>query len=129
MVGLKKMFLTRKKTKKLYFDKKDNLFFVCVFVYSTEEKKLVYERVLKRQKAVLRLQRRVFFTAPGARSQIHTFLIFNFKNINSKKDKTFMFHFEFIFLFVLLCVFLVLLKTVFFSEHVIFTSCFTFKIR
>jgi hypothetical protein len=40
------MFSTRKKTKNLYLDKKDNLFFVCVFVYDTEEEKLVYERVL-----------------------------------------------------------------------------------
>ena len=41
------MFLTSKSQKKLYLDKKDNLFFfVCVFVDYTKEKKLVYERVL-----------------------------------------------------------------------------------
>jgi hypothetical protein len=41
------MFLTSKKLKKLYLDKKDNLFFLCVSLWIIQKKKkLVYERVL-----------------------------------------------------------------------------------
>ncbi len=69
-------------------------------------------------------------TARGRAKQLHTFLVFNFKNMYNQKNKTFMFLFEkiekkeFSFLFycfnvfkaIKLCVFLVPLEAAF-SEH------------
>jgi hypothetical protein len=60
------MFLTSKKSKKLYLDKKDNLFFfVCVFVDYTEEEKIGLRARSLAAKSCTKITKTSFFTAPG----------------------------------------------------------------
>jgi len=59
------MFLTSKKSKKLYLDKKDNLFFLCVSLWIIQKKKIGLRARSLAAKSCTKITKTSFFTAPG----------------------------------------------------------------